>query len=200
MSTVPDGDVVMSGDGHVFMSYADFGKRFFETAVTRERIEKATAGLTGRDIEFGPKGVGPLGLVKVSAQGAVGIPVVERAVGESVAYDLLVPVELHMVIEIGIDKNRFNADVRVRLALTARAAEPLRIVIDIEPPTAGNVEVDLKADGLRASVLQLVGGIDGELRRTVAKVVKRELERPELLAARVIDVGKALDAMSVPKT
>lgn len=195
----PDDGIPGTGtDGHVFMSYADFGRRFFDAAVTRARVERATAGLAGHEIDFGPKGVGPMGLIKVSAKGSVAAPDVAPAPGENVAYELLVPVELHMVIEMGLEKFRFTADVRVRLALTARAAEPLRIVIDIEPPSARNVEVTVKADGLRASVLQLVGGIDGELRRTVAKVVQRELERPELQAARVIDVGKTLEAMSTP--
>lgn len=198
MNEPPEGVPGLLAGGPVFISYADFGRRFFEAAVTRRRVERATAGLAGREIDFGPKGVGPMGLIKVSATGSVAAPDVERVPGENVGYELVVPVELHMVIEMGPEKFRFAADVRVRLALTARAAEPLRIVIDIEPPGAGNVEVTVRADGVRASVLQLLGGIDGELRRAVAKVVRRELERPELQSARVIDVGKTLEAMSMP--
>lgn len=179
-----------------FTSYADFGQRFFETAVTRDRLTSALAALEGRPIEVGPIPVGPISLVKVSATGEVGTPrLAERYDPEHVSYDLTVPLDLHVLIEISFDKHRFDAKVLINLVLTARAAEPLLIVIDVEPPGKQDVEVDVTAEGLRASVLQVIAGIDGELRRSVAKFVRKEIDKPEVRRQRVIDVGAALASL-----
>jgi hypothetical protein len=43
-----------TGDDQI--SYAEFGERFFERAVTEGRIVGALDGLAGDQIEFGPKG------------------------------------------------------------------------------------------------------------------------------------------------
>ena len=178
------------------MSYADFGHEFFAHAVTEERIGGVVRSLAGRPIEFGPVGVGPVGLVKVSATGTVGEPSIERRDGELVGFVLTIPVDLGVVIDFGVDQSRFTAAVAVRLTLTARAARPLLIVIDVEPPTRRNVDVQVQADGLRASVLQVVARVDDEIRKAVARYVKREIEKPRIAEARVIDVGRLLDAYS----
>ena len=69
----------------------------------------------------------------------------------------------------------------------------VRIFIDATPPTGSEVQVELKANGLRASVLQRVAGVEGELRRFVARYVAHELDKPHVREARVIDVSRAID-------
>jgi hypothetical protein len=171
------------------MTYAQFGEQFFVHAVTRERVLGAVRSLAGRPIEFGPVGVGPAGFVKATATGSVGSPEVEDQPGELVSFLLTIPVSLQMLIDLGVEKSRFTAAVVVRLTLTARPAQPLAIVIDIEPPTRKDVDVHVQAAGVRASVLQIVGGVDSEVRRAVARFVTRELEEPAVQQARVIDVA-----------
>lgn len=180
-----------------FVSYAEFGRRFFQLAVTRERVQQALTGVAGQPIDVGPLGVGPLGLIKVRATGAVGMLDVAARADEDVAFDVTVPIQLDLVVDLGFEKHRFTAALEIRLIVTARPANPLRIVLDVEPPTRRNVHVQVRADGLRASVLQVVGGVDRELRRTVAKYVRRELDRPANRAARVIDVGKYLTDLEI---
>ena len=53
-------------EAEAFMTYGEFGERFFEIAVTEERILKAVATIAGWHIDFGPLKIDPLGLVKVS--------------------------------------------------------------------------------------------------------------------------------------
>jgi hypothetical protein len=175
-----------------FIRYADFGRRFFELAVTRERVQHAVTGVAGRPIDVGPIGVGPLNLIKVRANGTVGTLRVSDRSADEVAFDVVVPVQLDMFVEIGFDRHRFNALVQIDLVVTARAASPLRIVLDVDPPTRRNVHVQVRADGLRASVLQVVAGVDRELKRTVTRYVRGELDTPAIRAARVIDVGAYL--------
>ncbi|WP_375491525.1 hypothetical protein [uncultured Jatrophihabitans sp.] len=178
-----------------FISYADFGENFFRAAVSEQRIGNAVAKIAGQPIDVGPLSIGPLGLglVKVRAEGSVGEPALSPRDGELVAFDLVVPAQLAMLVEIGIDRHHFDATITIRLVLTARAAAPLRVVIDVEPPTKNDVDVDVKAGGLRSSVLQIVAGVDGELRRLVAKHVGRELDKPNMQQLRIIDVAEMLE-------
>ena len=180
-----------------YTGYEHFGRAFFERAVTEDRVRQAARGLAGRPIDFGPIGVGPVGLVKVSAKGNVGEPVTSRQQSEFVAYDLVLPVDLALVLDFGLEKSRFSAVVTVTLTLTARPAAPLQVVIDIEPPTRRNVDIQLQADGLRASVLQLIAPIESEVRKSVARYVAKQISRPEIAAARIIDVGAVLDSFSM---
>ena len=69
----------------------------------------------------------------------------------------------------------------------------MRIFIEATPPRSEEVQVDLQARGLRASVLQRVVGVEAELRRFVARYVRRELEKPHVREARLIDVSRAID-------
>jgi hypothetical protein len=175
------------------LSYAVFGARFFEHAVTEARIVGALSGLAGDRIEFGPIGAGPGRFAQVSATGVVGEASAERIAGEEVSFRLLIPVDLDLEIDLGVDQHRFHVDVTVGLTLTARAAPPLRVVIDVDKPTWRDVTVAVAAEGLRATVLQRVAGIDREIGRFVARYVARELDKPHIRAARDIDVAARID-------
>lgn len=181
-----------AADAGAEISYADFGRRLIEAAVTRERVLETLAFAAGRPIDVGPVTAGPLGLVRVRATGAIGSPRVEDRPGELVSYELQVPVDLHLSVEIGFDRHVFDAAVVVRVPLTVRTAAPLLLVLDLTPPESRDVDVTVRADGLRSSVVQVLGNVDGEIRRQTAKVVRQEIEKPEVRAALVIDVAPAL--------
>jgi hypothetical protein len=186
----------LPGDDRV--PYAVFGERFFEHAVTEERIVGGFDGLAGNKIEFGPIGAGPGKLAKVRAEGTFGQASAERLPGNEISFRLSIPVALDLFIEL-VDRHRFDVAVKVGLTLVARAAEPLRVVIDIDEPNEKDVEVEVEAEGIRASVLQRVGGIDREIARFVARYVRRELEKPHIVAARDIDVAARIDGAMTRK-
>ena len=66
-------------DGYEYVSYEEFGRRFFEIAVTEERVGDAIAAIAGDEFEMGPMGQGPGKIAKVTAKvqnpGAPGHPV-----------------------------------------------------------------------------------------------------------------------------
>ncbi len=177
----------------VSLTYAEFGTGFFEHAVTEERILAGMTGLAGEEIEFGPIGAGPGRLAQVSASGVVGDASAQRVRHAAVAFRLLIPVTFELFIDLGVDKHRFHVDVEVGLTLTARAAPPLRLVIEVDEPTWRDVTVTVQAEGLRASVLQRVAGVDREIGRFVARYVARELDKPHIRAARDIDIAGRID-------
>ena len=177
-----------------FVSYRDFGEQFFTRVVTQERVVAAVDVLAGQPIAFGPKGVGPGRLVKVTVDGAIG-----RAVGaavfdpQHVVYCVELPVDLRFDLDLGLEKHTFEGSLTVPLVLTVRAVDGLRVFIDVTPPRARDIRLDLRAHGLRASVLQRVAGVEGEVRRFVARYVAVEVDKPHIRRARIFDVGEQVD-------
>jgi hypothetical protein len=175
------------------ISYADWGEGFFRTAVSAERVLSGVNVLAGQVIDVGPMGVGPGRVVKVTAKGQIGTAVGERVSDDPVGFRVQLPVSVEFAIDLGVDTHRFVADIMVPLVLTARARGDLAIVLDVDPPTPDQVVVRLKAKGLRASITQHAANVEGELKRFVAKYVGREIEKPYVKAARLIDVSGAID-------
>lgn len=175
------------------IDYRAWGVEFFHRAVTEERVLRGVNALSGRPIDFGPMGVGPGRLVKVTATGQIGTATGQRIGDEPVSFHVTLPVPLELVIDLGMDKHRFHADIEVPLVIAAHAREDLAIVIDITPPTATQVKVGLQAQGLRAQLMQVAAGVEGELKRFVAKYVTKELTKPYLRDVTVIDVGAAVE-------
>lgn len=66
---------------HTFVTYEEFGRRFFEVAVTEERVAAAFAEIAGGEFEMGPMAQGPAGLAKVTAKVKIQQPVARRSVG-----------------------------------------------------------------------------------------------------------------------
>jgi hypothetical protein len=158
-----------------WISYDQFGERFFREAVTESRILENVSDLNGRKVEIGPLKAGPRGIAEVTAKGQVREPkVTAREPGEFVVLDLVIPLGLDLVIAMGKD-NRYEAAIDIPLVLTARPADPLVVVIEVTPPTADQVPIELKSKGLRASLLGVVGGVKKEIAEQVASTVSEEV-------------------------
>lgn len=173
--------------------YSEWGELFFEHAVTLERVLGGVNVLAGRPIDVGPLGVGPGRIAKVTATGAIGTATGERVSRVPVRFDVRLPVAIEFTIDLGLDRHRFDAKVEVPLVITAHGRSDLSIVIEVTPPRARDISVDLVAQGLRASVVRRAAGVDAELKRFIAKYVAREIEKPHVAAARVVDVRTAVD-------
>src|SRR5205085_6620771 len=106
-----------------FVSYAEFGRRLFETVLHERRIEDVVATVLGDRISLGPFGAGPgRVLAKVTANGTIGRPVAEALPGDFVAFDVPLPVQVDFDLDLAVDVHRFHADIVVPLRLTALAA------------------------------------------------------------------------------
>jgi hypothetical protein len=182
-------------DEAAYCSYDEFGRRFFAHAVNERRILGAVGDLTGSAISFGPVGAGPARIAKVTAEGEIGAATVKRLAGlAEMTFELSVPVDLELHVKIGVDRQRFGAHADVRLRLTARAAEPLLVVIDIDPPTTDDVAVVVRPTGRRGSLLQHVSGMDAEIQRFIVRYVADEIDKPSIRRARRIDIAARMDA------
>ena len=175
------------------ISYEQWGVDFFHEAISEARILGAVNTIAGQPIDFGPMGVGPGRIAKVRAYGEIGAADATRRDGDRISYRVELPVSLTFEVDLQVETHRFVADLLVPLTLTAVALPGVRIFIEATPPRGSEVQVDLEAKGLRASVLQRVVGVEGELRKFVAGYVRRELDKPHVREARTIDVSRAID-------
>lgn len=182
-----------------WISYGEFGAQFFGRAVTTERITSAVVGLAGRGIKIGPFEVGPAGLAGVDAEGSIGTPTVAAREGADVAFDLLVPASLVVVVRLG-QEFRLEADVEIDLVLVARAAEELRIVIDIPAITDRDVRLVVRADALGADRGWILDPVRRVIRAEVAKRLNAMLADAETTSGRIFDVGAMIDGTEEDKS
>jgi hypothetical protein len=188
----------VSPPGDERIEYARWGEEFFAAAISERRVVTAVNTVAGAPIDFGPIGAGPGKIAKVTAHGAIAEGSAVRLPAKQtrglIAYRVLLPVELAFEVDLQVERQRFDARLLVPLTLSAVALSGVRIWIEIDPPRASEVQVEVKADGLRASVLQRLVGLEGELKRFVAKYVARELEKPHVQRARLIEVAKVIES------
>lgn len=176
-----------------YMSYEEFGRRFFEVAVTEERVGDAIGQIAGDAFEMGPIAQGPGKLAKVTAKVRIMAPRVNRRVADEITFAIRIPLEIDMVVDLRIDKPKFMVFGEISLRAVARAAEPLLLIIDVEKPRAADIAIHVTSKSLRAEVVRIIGGVDAEIKRFIAAHVAGEIDSPESQKAKVIDVATELD-------
>ena len=185
MTTMPD---------HQYMTYEDFGRKFFEAAVTEERVGDAIGQIAGDAFEMGPMGQGPGGLAKVTAHVKVQTPRVKRNVGEMITFAIRIPLEIDMVVDLRIDKPRFVVFGEIALRASALAADPLLLILDVKKPRASDISIHVTSKTLRAEVVRIIGNIDAEIKRFIAAHVAGEIDSPASQKAKIIDIATSIDA------
>jgi len=181
-------------DGYEYLSYEDFGRRFYEIAVTEERVGDAIAAIAGDEFEMGPMGQGPGKIAKVTAKVRIQEPRVTRSVGELITFAIRIPLEIDMVIDLKIDKPKFMVFGEISLTAIARAAEPLLLILDVHKPRPSDIAIHVTSKSLRGELLRILAGVDAEIRRFIAAHVAGEIDSPASVKAKVIDVAERLDA------
>ncbi|MFT4199374.1 hypothetical protein [Gordonia sp. (in: high G+C Gram-positive bacteria)] len=181
------------------MTYEEFGRRFFEVAVTEERIGAAFASIAGESFDVGPIPTGPGGMVKVLAHVSIDEPDIKRSVEDLIRFTVRLPLRIRIEIDLRLDRLKYDVDGLVILPLTCHAVEPLKIEFDVQAPKPADVHVDVASHNMRAELVRNLAQVDDEVRRVIAKQVAREIEKPEVRAARVIDVDAQLRAAMDPK-
>ncbi|MEV4130115.1 hypothetical protein [Nocardia sp. NPDC049707] len=177
-----------------YIGYEEFGRRFLAYAASEQRISAAFAQLTGAAFDFGPIGVGPARLAKVSAQVQLGEPNLQRYVDKVISFELIIPLDVDLLLDLAVDRHLFHVDGNIHLHLTVRTAEPLRIIIDIAEPRPSDVRVNVATATRRGQLLRILASVDHEIRRFVARYIATEIRKPHIAAVRDIDVAARLDA------
>jgi hypothetical protein len=175
-----------------YMTYEEFGRQFFEIAVTEERIADALASIAGEGFELGPIAQGPGKIAKVSAKVKIQTPVVTRHLGDQITFAIRIPLEIDMMIDLKIDKPKFMVFGEIELSATALAAAPLVLILDVHKPRPSDISIHVTSKSLRAEVVRIVAGVDDEIKRFIAAHVAGEIDSPASHKAKVIDVGSQI--------
>ncbi|MGE2691519.1 hypothetical protein [Mycolicibacterium pulveris] len=176
------------------ITYEEFGRQFFEIAVTEDRVGSAIAAIAGDEFEMGPIAQGPGKIAKVTAKVRIQEPRLTRHVGAMITFDIRIPLEIDMVIDLRIDKPKFMVFGEIALSATARAAAPLLLILDVAKPRPSDIAIHVTSKSLRGEVLRVLAGIDAEIRRFIAAHVAGEIDSPASQKAKVIDVSESIDA------
>lgn len=180
-------------DANEYMTYEEFGRKFFETAVSEERVCNAIAAIAGDAFEMGPMGQGPGKIAKVTAKVSIMDPRVTRQVGDLITFAIRIPLEIDMVVDLRIDKPKFMVFGEIALRATARAADPLLLILDVEKPRSSDISIHVTSKSLRAEVVRVLGNIDAEIKRFISAHVSGEIDSPASQKAKVIDVADSID-------
>jgi hypothetical protein len=176
------------------ITYEQFGRKFFEVAVSEERVGGAIGSIAGDEFEMGPISQGPGKIAKVTAKVRILTPRVTREVGQLITFGIRIPLEIDMVVDLRIDRPKFMVFGEIALSATARAAEPLLLILDVEKPRARDISIHVTSKSLRAELVRVLGNIDSEIRRFIAAHVAGEIDSPQSQKAKIIDVAKSIDA------
>ncbi|MEE6167779.1 MULTISPECIES: hypothetical protein [unclassified Mycolicibacterium] len=179
---------------HDYITYEEFGRRFFEIAVSEDRVADAIGAIAGDEFEMGPIGQGPGKIAKVTARVKIQKPRVTRNVGETITFSIRIPLEIDMVIDLRIDRPQFMVFGEIALRATALAAEPLLLILDVKKPRPSDISIHVTSKSLRAEVLRIMAGVDAEIKRFIAAHVAGEIDSPGSEKAKVIDIGTEIQS------
>ena len=178
---------------HDYLTYEEFGRRFFEVAVTPERVAAAFADIAGSEFAMEPIAQGPGGIAKVSANVKIEEPQVTRRLGDAITFVIHIPLSIDLLLDLRLDKQRFSVSGDIALRATARAAESLLLIVDVAKPRPSDITVNVSSKSLRGEVLRVLAGVDGEIRRFIAQYVADQIDAPQSQAAQIIDVARKLN-------
>ena len=90
-------------DTHDYVTYQEWGRNFFEVAVTEERVAAAFAEIAGDEFEMGPMSQGPGRIAKVTAKVRIQKPQARRTLGDTITFAIHIPLEIDLLIDLLID-------------------------------------------------------------------------------------------------
>jgi hypothetical protein len=178
---------------HEYVTYEEFGRKFFEVAVTPERVAAAFADIAGNEFAMEPIAQGPGGIAKVSANVKIQDPRVTRRLGDTITFVIHIPLSIDLLLDLRLDKQRFVVSGDIALRATARAADPLLLIVDVTKPRPSDITVNVASKSFRGEVVRILAGVDGEIRRFIAQYVADEIDAPQAQSAQVIDVVARLN-------
>lgn len=180
-------------DGFEYITYEEWGRRFFEVAVTEERVASAFGAIAGDQFELGPMSQGPGGFARVTAKVNIRDPQATRQLGETITFAIRIPLDIQLTVDLRLDKYRFTVDGEVSLRAVARGAEPLLLILDVAKPRPSDISVHVSSKSIRGELVRIIGGVDAEIRRFTAAHVSDLIDSPESKQAQVIQVADMID-------
>lgn len=178
------------------ISFDEFGHNFLREVVTADRVAATIASVVGERIEVGPMSAGPREAAQASLRGKLtGVDVTPGRAddGQALRFSALVRLDCTLAVKAPVINKRYRGALTIPLLLDVRTAPPLRLVIDVEPPSPADIGVELESGDRSGRLIQVLGNIDDEVRTRAAAEVARRVDAPEARGKREIDVLAMVD-------
>jgi hypothetical protein len=177
------------------IAFDQFGHNFVHEVVTADRVAATIASVVGERIEVGPIAAGPADAAKATLRGQLaGVDVESHGTDDdALRFSALVRLDCTLAVKAPVIDKRYRGTLTIPLLLHVRTASPVRLVIDVEPPSAQDIGVELEAKDRSGRLIQILGNIDGEVRTRAAAEVARRVESPEARRHREIDILAMVD-------
>jgi hypothetical protein len=187
------------------ISFEQFGRNFLREVVTTDRVAATIASVVGERIEVGPMAAGPRDAARAIMRGKLaGVDVAQAdgaaagQDGEAMRFTAVVRLDCTLAVKAPVLSKRYRGTLTIPLVLDVRTAPPLRLVIDVAPPSPPDIGVELESGDRSGRLIQVLGNIDGEVRSQAAAEVARRVEAPEARRHREIDVLAMVDDVWKP--
>ncbi len=176
------------------MTYEEFGRRFFEIAVTEERVAAAIGQIAGDEFTMGGPMAQPGKFAKVTAKVRVQDPAVTRHQGEQLTFDIQIPPRdradhrpAHR--QAALQGLRRDRPARHRDRRSPVGAGPRRRQA---PPALRHLDPHHLDDAARGAGAHRRWR-RREIKRFISQHVAGEIDSPESAKAKVIDIGSQID-------
>ncbi|MBV8983068.1 MAG: hypothetical protein JO248_01315 [Acidimicrobiia bacterium] len=188
----------MTGDEYI--SFDQFGRSFMHEVVTAARVAATIASVVGERIEVGPIAAGPGNAARASVRGTLaGVDVSPAGEDDdSLRFSAVVRLDCTLAVKAPVLNKRYRGALTIPLRLVVRTMSPLRLVIDVEPPSPHDIGVELDSGDRSGRLIQILGNIDDEVRTRAAADVAERVEAPEARRHREIDVLAMVDDVWKP--
>src|SRR5207248_8671579 len=137
---------VVGDKDHV--SFDQFGRNFMREVVTADRVAATIASVVGERIEVGPMAAGPRDAASATLRGRlvdVDVSPAGDEDGEVMRFTAVVRIECTLSVKAPVLNKRYRGMLTIPLVLDVRTAPPLRLVIEVDPPSAPDIGVELEA-------------------------------------------------------
>ena len=180
---------------HDYVTYEEWGRNFFEVAVTEERVAAAFADIAGDEFEMGPMAQGPGKIARVSAKVKIREPKATRQTRGHHHVRHPHPARDRPAGRPAASTSSDSSST-ARLPCAPQRAPPNRCCSSSTSPNHGpsDISVHVSTKSLRGEMLRIIGGVDSEIRRFIAQHVADQIDAPESQQAQVINVEEMIDS------
>jgi hypothetical protein len=176
----------------VTISYEEFGRRFVESVLTAERVEKTLERVVAGSFETSTKLAA--GIVRAEGSGNVTRVEVDLIADAGLVFRAQIFATLEMAVRISGVPHRYEGKARIELELRPALQDDLTILIEIPSVDADDVVLELRPLGRVAGLLDQLGSVAEQTTREIARFVNTRKERPDALHERRIEIVPAIEA------
>jgi hypothetical protein len=176
----------------VTISYEEFGRRFVESVLTADRVEKTLERIVTGTFDTSMRLAA--GIVRAEGSGRVTGVEVDLIAHMGLVFRAHIFAELELAVRLSGVPHRYSGKARIELELRPELRDDMSIFIDVPDVPDEAVTLELRPLGRVAGLLDQLGSVAEQTRREIARIVNARKDRADALAERRIEIVPAIEA------